>query len=83
MIFHLTLSLSVINNISLILAELSLPEELKASELLTFICTEYNLENFKNNLILALNEDYVENDEEPVFLKDGDELAVIPPISGG
>lgn len=71
------------NLISLILADLSLPQELKASELLTFICAEFNLENFKNNLILALNKDYVETDDEPVFLKEGDELAVIPPISGG
>uniref|UniRef100_T1GW03 Molybdopterin synthase sulfur carrier subunit n=1 Tax=Megaselia scalaris TaxID=36166 RepID=T1GW03_MEGSC len=64
-------------------AELSLPKELKAADLLNFICAEYNLENFKNTLILALNEDYVEDSEELVLLEEGDELAVIPPISGG
>lgn len=67
-----------------ILAELSLPSKLSASELLTYICEEFNLENFRNNLILALNETYVEvESEEPVFLQENDEVAVIPPISGG
>lgn len=41
------------------------------------------MEIFKSSLILAVNEKYVESSEEPVFLKENDEVAVIPPISGG
>jgi len=36
----------------------------------------------QNNCILTLNEDYLEGDKE-VILKPRDEIAVIPPISGG
>eukprot|EP00884_Botryococcus_braunii_P015854 jgi/Botrbrau1/2952/Bobra.0026s0023.1 len=32
--------------------------------------------------VLALNQTYV-NKDDPVVLKDGDEVALIPPISGG
>ena len=36
----------------------------------------------KDNLVLAHNEEYLDT-EAQVILKAGDEIAVIPPISGG
>lgn len=39
-----------------------------------------SLEKVLQTSLLAVNQEYV---EEPVLLKEGDEIAVIPPISGG
>jgi molybdopterin converting factor subunit 1 len=50
-------------------------------ELKNKICEEFNLENIRNNFILAVNQDFVESGL--VELKNNDELAVIPPLSGG
>lgn len=36
-----------------------------------------------NNFVLSLNQEYVEANEFVVQLKNGDEIAVIPPLSGG
>lgn len=33
--------------------------------------------------VLSLNEDYIEETQEDIRLSQGDELAIIPPISGG
>ncbi|KAL2630847.1 hypothetical protein R1flu_015533 [Riccia fluitans] len=38
------------------------------------------LEIMRNSVVVALNFDYV---TEPVMVKEGDEMAIIPPISGG
>jgi molybdopterin converting factor subunit 1 len=37
-------------------------------------------ESFKNSLLFAVNQEYAAGDE---ILRDGDELALIPPVSGG
>ena len=46
------------------------------------ISEEFNLQALNGSFILALNEEYLEEDSL-IELKEGDELAVIPPISGG
>lgn len=52
------------------------------SDLLDHICSKFNLTIIKVNLILALNGDYCDS-AVALELKNGDEIAVIPPISGG
>lgn len=51
-------------------------EELKLE-----ICNNFGLEVIKNNIVLAVNHEYVESGD--IVLKNNDELAVIPPLSGG
>ncbi|RIA92934.1 molybdopterin synthase sulfur carrier subunit-like protein [Glomus cerebriforme] len=35
------------------------------------------------NSLYAINMEYVENDDQTILVKEGDEVAVIPPVSGG
>ncbi|XP_064609155.1 molybdopterin synthase sulfur carrier subunit-like [Liolophura sinensis] len=52
--------------------------------LLNTLTNKYNsLSTISGNLILALNQEYLERDSENINLNAGDEIAVIPPISGG
>lgn len=61
---------------------LHVPSVIAASDLLHLITKQYQLENLKDNVILALNEDWVDL-SSTLNLKDTDEIAVIPPLSGG
>ena len=54
-----------------------------ANDLLQHICTDFNLEAIRQSLILAINEDYCDDLQTELQLKEGDEIAIIPPISGG
>ncbi|XP_050071661.1 molybdopterin synthase sulfur carrier subunit [Anopheles maculipalpis] len=56
---------------------------IKCSELLDLICNRFNLSLIRNNVILAHNEQYCADLSETIRIRSGDELAVIPPISGG
>jgi len=67
-------------------AFLSLPCSLSTKQLLDLIVEHYSsLAIIKSNLILSHNEEYVNIHEEggAIRLQAGDEIAVIPPISGG
>uniref|UniRef100_A0A8C1LQS1 Molybdopterin synthase sulfur carrier subunit n=1 Tax=Cyprinus carpio TaxID=7962 RepID=A0A8C1LQS1_CYPCA len=37
----------------------------------------------QDQVVLAVRQDYVPLGEQPLTLRDGDEVAVIPPLSGG
>lgn len=41
-----------------------------------------SLQIIAENIILSLNEEYID-DHQQLTLREGDEVAVIPPISGG
>ena len=65
-------------------AKVDLPgHALSADELLELLCARFGgLRAIADSLGLAVNEEYVA-DGDPVTLNSGDELAIIPPISGG
>lgn len=48
----------------------------------SFPISVFSLLPLKDTVVLALNQDYIERDTH-ITLKPGDEIAVIPPISGG
>ena len=61
----------------------SLPSSCSYVELLNLIKAKFpHLEKLGDAFVLSLNEDYID-EESQVQLNQGDELAVIPPISGG
>ena len=63
---------------------LSLPSSTSTySDLVTFILEAFPvLKRLGGTFVLSLNENYIDQDSE-ISLGTGDELAVIPPISGG
>ena len=61
----------------------SLPTRLTYQELVSRLEAELPiLERLNRTFVLSLNEDYLEQEQE-IVLTSGDEIAVIPPISGG
>lgn len=61
--------------------ELRVKSKISYNDLKQLICENFGLEIIKQNIILAVNQDYCE--EGDLVLKDNDELAVIPPLSAG
>jgi MoaE-MoaD fusion protein len=60
---------------------LELREGATVSEVLKQFCTSMNrFSDYEKSVALAVNREYVSTD---TVLKDGDELAVLPPVSGG
>lgn len=53
------------------------------SEVINYICDKFDLNIIKNNVIIALNSEYCDDLNAVLEIKNGDEIAVIPPISGG
>lgn len=53
------------------------------SVLQTLLETFPGLVAISNDIVLSLNEEYIEIDDQEIVLQAGDELAIIPPISGG
>ena len=63
-------------------SKLSIPKEITYLRLRDRIVSKFNLESIRENLILALNEDFITEDVK-LNLSEKDEIAVIPPLSGG
>lgn len=61
---------------------LLIPSVTSYNNLLDEIVKKFSLESIRDNLLLAINEEYTTSESE-VRLKEGDEVAVIPPLSGG
>lgn len=64
-------------------SEVDVPAQIVASELLEQLVARFDLTSIRDNLILAHNETYIENLSDKIHFKEGDELAIIPPLSGG
>lgn len=64
-------------------SNLKVENKISGHQLLDLICTNYGLEIIKKSLILAINEEYVENLETVIDIKQNDIIAIVPPISGG
>ena len=60
---------------------LSIPDESTASAVLQILCNTYpRLNELRDHIRLAVNWEYVSADQ---ILHEKDEIAVIPPVSGG
>ncbi len=61
--------------------EIDLPENSTVQNLISILKEKYpNISDSLDNVMFALNEEYVDKDSP---LKDGDTVALIPPVSGG
>lgn len=63
-------------------ALIHVPNEITCRDLLGKIVEEFSLHQIRHSVILAVNEDFCHLDDQ-LFLKQGDEIAIIPPLSGG
>jgi molybdopterin synthase catalytic subunit len=59
-----------------------IPRELSSTNLLDKIIHTFKLESIRSQIILALNEEFVVPNST-LILSEKDEIAVIPPLSGG
>ncbi|KAK5648622.1 hypothetical protein RI129_003514 [Pyrocoelia pectoralis] len=63
-------------------AIISVSSIISFEDLLSVIVQEFDLDAIKHCCMLSVNEEYV-NFEDTLHLKQGDIVAIIPPISGG
>lgn len=61
---------------------LIVPESITCCNLLKTIVERYSLEKIENSIVLSVNEQLY-HVEDNLSLKEDDEVAVIPPLSGG
>jgi len=62
-------------------AEQTLPDGATVSDLWTALCAQYpHLSELRDSISFAVNREYVDRDHH---LSDNDEVALIPPVSGG
>lgn len=62
---------------------IDLPKTILCTNLIKQLSETYNLRALDEKFLLALNNDYCDEPNAILNLKTGDEVAVIPPISGG
>ena len=63
--------------------DIELPKQILYADLIEHLSKTYNLQSLRKTFLVALNSDYCDETTELLSFKSGDELAVIPPISGG
>lgn len=63
--------------------EINLPERIECSKLIKLISETYNLQPIEKNFLIAVNGDYCDEPNALLKLSPNDEVAIIPPISGG
>lgn len=63
-------------------SKIHIPTKLTTTDLLEKIICDFNLESIRNQIILAVNEEFVASDTI-LELSEKDRIAVIPPLSGG
>ncbi|XP_066262526.1 molybdopterin synthase sulfur carrier subunit [Euwallacea similis] len=61
---------------------LILPDALSCHNLLEIIVKQYSLQQIKSNILISVNQDLC-HIEDHLSLSEGDEVAIIPPLSGG
>lgn len=64
-------------------SNIHIPSKILFADLLQNICDTFGLNEIKQNIILAKNSEYCDDLSALLDFKEGDELAVIPPLSGG
>lgn len=64
-------------------AVLTVPQEIRVKDLLDKICDSFKLTLIADCVILSIDEQFCSDPNLHVTLRDGSEVAVIPPISGG
>ena len=63
---------------------ISVPSRISSTFLIDKIVERFGLQDISNIIILAINEEYISQEgQQELNLKEKDEIAVIPPISGG
>lgn len=60
----------------------TLPRRLSYADLTDRVISQFQLESIRDTLIVAVNEEFVHSDAI-LTLSEKDEIAVIPPLSGG
>lgn len=63
-------------------SQLEIPASVSSTELKARVIQGFNLESIQDIVILALNEEFIEPNVV-LNLRERDEIAVIPPLSGG
>ncbi|XP_076757018.1 molybdopterin synthase sulfur carrier subunit-like isoform X2 [Xylocopa sonorina] len=61
---------------------ITVSRKLSYADLLNKIISQFKLESIRDSLILAVNEEFVSSDAT-LTLSEKDEIAIIPPLSGG
>ncbi|KAG5672133.1 hypothetical protein PVAND_002287 [Polypedilum vanderplanki] len=62
-------------------SNIKVKSKISFEDLKLYICEVFGLNTIKSNIVLAINQEYVESGD--IELKNNDELAIIPPLSGG
>ncbi|XP_043106113.1 molybdopterin synthase sulfur carrier subunit [Puntigrus tetrazona] len=63
---------------------ISVPSNISSLQLWQDLETRHpRLSVLRDQVVLAVRQEYVSLGEQPLTLRDGDEVAVIPPLSGG